>query len=318
MQKNRIQYQKGLSLSEFLKEYGTDDVCFAALATLRWPSGFVCPGCGGTKHCVINRGKLFQCNGCRKQVSLMAGTVFHSTKLPLSKWFLAFYLMTQSKSGISQLELARQLGVSANTGAMVYHKIAQTMLERDSGQKLGGDVEIDDAYWGGKRKGGKRGRGSAGKTPFVAAVEKNKDGHPQRMKLQVVGGFKKSELARWAAHHLQPGTQVASDGLRCFTAFAEAGFPHRPTVVGNSHDKAKAAPFNWVNTILGNLKTALAGVFHTLSEKHLPRHLAPFQYRFNRRFVLKDMIPRLAYAAIRTQPMPGRLLKLAEPLPPAK
>jgi transposase-like protein len=193
---------------------------------------------------------------------------------------------------------------------MVYHKLAQAMLERDSGKPLSGKVEMHDAYWGGKRKG-KRGRGSAGKTPFVAAVEKNADGHPQSIKLQVVSGIKKSELERWAKQHLQPDAAVVSDGLHCFKAVTEAGRAHEATIGGDSRDSARTAAFNWVNTILGNLKTALAGVFHTVSKEHLPRHLATFQYRFNRRCILKDMIPRLAYVALRTPPMPQRLLKLA-------
>ena len=194
---------------------------------------------------------------------------------------------------------------------MMYHKIAQTMLERDTRIPLSGDIEIDDAYWGGKKKG-KRGRGSPNKTPFVAAVEKTKDNKPNRIKLQVVKGFKTTELEKWAKSHLTSDAKVLSDGLSCFNGIKNAGYEHSSIVVGNSKDAKKTAPFNWVNIILGNLKTALAGTFHKLSSKHLPRHLATFQYRFNRRYNLEDMIPRLSYVALRTTPMPARLLKLAE------
>ena len=311
MSKSSIQFQKGLSLNAFLENYGTEEQCFEELLSLRWPKGFKCTKCGGTAFCRLKRHKLFQCNSCRTQISLTSGTIFHSTKLSLQKWFLALYLMTQGKKGISQIELGRQIGVSTNTAAMLYHKIAQTMLERDASKPLSGDVEIDDAYWGGKKKG-KRGRGSPNKTPFVAAVEKTSDGRPNRMKLQVVSGFRKVELKKWAKSHLAEGSKVLSDGLACFSGIKDAGYEHSFIVVGNSKDEKKTAPFNWVNTILGNLKTALAGTFHKLSSKHLPRHLATFQYRFNRRYKLEDMIPRLAYVAMRTVPMPKRLLKLAE------
>jgi len=311
MCKNKVQFQKGLSLEEFLDKYGTQEQCFEALVAMRWRDGFECPKCGGTHFCRINRGKMFQCNKCHSQNSVTAGTIFHSTKLPLTKWFLAIYLITQGKSGISQLELARQIGVSANTGAMLYHKIGQVMLERDSSKKISGKVEIDDAYWGGK-KAGKRGRGSKNKIPFIAAVEKNKDGHPTRIKLQVVSGFTKSELKKWSEAHLDDGTSVISDGLNCFKSIGEAGYNHSSVIVGDSRNKSKTVSFNWVNTILGNLKTSLAGTFHKLSKEHLPRHLAIVQYRFNRRFVLGDMIERLTYVSLRTPPMPRRLLKLAE------
>lgn len=312
MKKNKIQFQKGLGLADFLKNYGTEEQCFEALVKLRWPKGFECPKCGGKAHCRLKQRALFQCNACNTQTSITAGTIYHSTKLPLTKWFLAMYLMTQNKNGISQLELARQLGVSANTGAMVYHKLAQVMLERDNQQPLSTTVEIDDAYWGGKKKG-KRGRGSENKTSFLAAVEKNSAGRPLRIKLSVVSGFKKKELKRWSEKHLASGTKVLSDGLFCFAGIKEAGFDHTSVTVGNSRDPVKTAPFNWVNTVLGNLKSALAGTYHKLSSDHLPRHLAAFQYRFNRRFVLEDMINRLAFVSLRTVPMPGRLLKIAEP-----
>jgi transposase-like protein len=312
MSKNKIQFQKGLSLPEFLKDYGTEEQCFKALLNLRWPEGFVCPKCQCKAYCRLkNRKFLFQCNACRTQTSITAGTIYHSTKLPLTKWLLATYLMTQSKSGISQLELARQLGVSANTGAMVYHKLAQVMMERDSQKPLTGNIEMDDAYWGGKKQG-KRGRGSDNKTPFVAAVEKNADNHPISIKLSVVSGFKKKSLKQWAERHLAPDSTVVSDGLHCFRGIKEAGFTHKVVIVGNSKDPKKTSPFNWVNTILGNLKSALSGIYHKLSSAHLPRHLAAFQYRFNRRFVLGDMINRLAFASLRTVPMPGRLLKIAD------
>jgi transposase-like protein len=312
MKKNKIQFQKGLSLSEFLKDYGTEEQCLKAMIKLRWPEGFMCPRCQYKSYCHIkSRRSLFQCNACKSQHSVTAGTIYHATKLPLTTWFLAIYLMTQSKSGISQLELARQLGVSANTGAMVYHKLAQVMMERDTKKPLSGNVEIDDAYWGGRKKG-KRGRGSENKTPFVAAVEKNTDNRPVYIKLSVVSGFKKKELKRWSQKHLAPGTTAVSDGLGCFAGIKEAGFNHSVVIVGNSRDPKKSAPFNWVNTILGNLKSALSGIYHKLSSTHLTRHLATFQYRFNRRFVLGDMINRLAFVSLRTLPMPGRLLKLAD------
>jgi hypothetical protein len=311
MSKNKVQFQKGLSLTTFLKEYGTEDQCFQALVTLRWPNGFQCPKCECNAHCLLKNRPLFQCNACRGQTSITAGTIYNSTKLPLTKWFLAIYLITQSKNGISQLALARQVGVAPNTGAMLYHKLAQVMKERDEEKPLSSNVEIDDAYWGGKKKG-KRGRGSENKIPFLAAVEKDEMGHPVSIKLNVVSGFKKDELKRWSTKHLATGANVVSDGLKCFVGIKEAGFTHSAVIVGNSRDPLKTAPFNWVNTVLGNLKSALAGTYHKISSAHLPRHLATFQYRFNRRFVLGDMIKRLAFVSLRAFPMPGRLLKLAE------
>ena len=312
MARNRIQFQKGYSLVQFMDEYATEDKCREALFRWRWPNGFVCPRCEHTGHCLVQSRALYQCSGCRHQVSLTAGSIFANTKLSLRTWFLAMYLMTQTKNGISALELSRQLSVSYNTAWKVKHKLMQVMKERDDTRPLGGWVQLDDAYWGGERRGGKRGRGAPGKTPFVAAVELNREGRPMRMRLSRVGGFRSEEIEAWARCHLEPGTIVVSDGLACFGAVQCAGCFHQPFVTGGGPASVEHPQFTWVNTILGNIKRSLHGTYHRLSSKHLPRYLAEFSYRFNRRFSLREMFPRLAFVALRTAPMPYRVLKLAE------
>jgi transposase-like protein len=151
MPKNEVQFQRGMSLSDFLAQYGSEAQCEQALFAWRWPQGFVCPECGHAGHCVLGRG-LYQCHRCRHQTSLTAGTLFACTKLPLTKWLLAIYLLTQSKSGISAMDLARRLGVGYNSAWLMKHKLIQAMLEREQGRKLTGIVQMDDAYWGGRRR----------------------------------------------------------------------------------------------------------------------------------------------------------------------
>src|SRR5262249_24759390 len=104
---------------------------------------------------------------CRRQISLIAGTIFAATKAPLCTWFRAMYHLTQSKGGISSIELGRRLGVTQTTAWKIKHKLMQVMMERDAAKRLTGRIEVDDAYLGGERNGGKRGRGSPGKTPIV-------------------------------------------------------------------------------------------------------------------------------------------------------
>lgn len=111
---------------------------------------------------------------------------------------------------------------------------------------------------------------------------------------------------------LEPGSHVVSDGLNCFSAIAKAGCKHEFHVVGGGKRAVEHPAFNWVNTLLGNVKNSLRGTYHALRVKHIPRYLAEFQYRFNRRFDLESMVPRLAHIAVRTPPMPARLLTLAE------
>jgi transposase-like protein len=203
MAKNKIQFQKGMSLANFMQQYGTEAKCSDALFKLRWPDGFSCPYCGNATYCVIRKRNLFQCNRCHSQTSLTAGTIFHSTNLPLSTWFLTMFLMTQSKNGISLMELSRHIGTSYNAAWRIKHKLMQAMLERDSKKSISGYITIDDAYLGGKKKPGKRGRGAQGKTAFVAAVESH-DNKPYLVKLSKVNGFRSREIRRWSGHHLKP------------------------------------------------------------------------------------------------------------------
>ena len=312
--RNPVQFQKGLSLGAFLAAYGTEERCHAALVALRWPNGFVCPRCGGRKHGVIGPRRLFQCSACRYQASVKAGTVFAASKLELTKWFLAIYLMTQSKNDIAALELMRQLGVKYDTAWLVKQKLMAAMLERNRQRLLAGEVQIDDAYLGGEMKraeGGKRGRGSPNKLPFVAAVA-TRDGRPVAVHLRRVEGFTKEQIGCYAKAGLAPGAAVVSDGLHCFAAIAEAGFAHTVIKTGGGPRRPAEPAFACVNTVLGNVKSAITGTCRALGARHSARYLAAYEYRFNRRVDLKSMIPRLAYVALSQRPSPYRTLVPAE------
>jgi transposase-like protein len=148
MAQNRVQYQKGLSMPEFFDRFGSVQQCEERFRVWRWPSGFVCPRCEQTWHSKFWRHDrlCFQCGSCRYQCSLVSGTIFESSNLPLPRWFLAMHLMTQAKNNVSALELKRHLGVSYPTAWLLKHKIMQVMVLREAQRQLTGRVEIDDAY----------------------------------------------------------------------------------------------------------------------------------------------------------------------------
>ena len=312
MAKNMVQFQAGMSLPTFLEKFGDEAKCKAALAAWRWPTGFKCPKCSHDKACQVRSGTLYQCHRCHSQTSLTAGTLFQNTRLPLRTWFLAIYLLTQSKTGLSALELKRHIGVSYNTAWLLKHKLMQAMKERDDQRPLEGFVQIDDAYWGGERHGRGTGRGTGGKTPFVAAVSCAEDGRPQAMRMTVVDGFRTDALVSWSQRHVATGTHVMSDGLRCFRAVSLVGCTHDAKTVGSGPPAPDDKHLNWVNTMLGNVKNALHGTYHAMNPKHLPRYLAEFCYRFNRRFRLDALVERLARVALVTAPLPYRLATMAE------
>ena len=295
---------RGLSDAAFRAAYGTEAQCRSALERLRWPGGFECPSCGHGGHCFLEQRRLYQCNRCKKQVSLTAGTIFHSTKLPLTVWFAAIHLVVTAKNGISSVELGRRLGVKQQTAWTMKQKIMAVMARREADTRLDGRVEMDDAYLGGVRSGGKRGRGAPGKTPFVAAVSTGSKGRPRKVKLVPVKGFRKREIARGARGWLAPGTEVVTDALGCWSALDGIAASHRAIRTGSGRKAARMAPFKWVNTTLGNIKSAIAGTYRKLGPDHAGRYLASFAWRYNRRYQLKSMIPRFIHAAARTEPIP--------------
>ncbi len=314
MTMNRIQFQPGLSLPDFLRDFGSEAQCEQASETARWPQGFRCPRCTGQAHYVVRDGarKVFQCAACRHQVSLIAGTLLQGTKLPLTTWFLAIYLISQAKTGLSALALKRQLGVSYPTAWLIEHKLMQAMADREARYVLAGKVQVDDGYLGGERVGGKAGRGSENKVPFIAAVSLTPEDRPLRVQMTPIAGFTLKAVGTWAKDHLTAGSVVFSDGLACFGAVTEAGCSHLPTVIAGR--KPKDVPqFKWINTILGNLKTSLSGCHHAFNfQKYATRYLAAFCYRFNRRFDLRTLHQRLMIAVTTSSPHPLRLIRSAD------
>lgn len=314
MPMNRVQFQPGLSMKAFLQRYGSDEQCEAALLQARWPDGFVCPNCGG-RHAsrFLREGRQYwQCSTCRRQTSLLSGTVFAASKLPLTVWFLAMHLLTQAKNNVSALELRRHLGVCYRTAWLIKHKLIEVMTQREAARRLEGRVEMDDAYLGGQRTGGKAGRGSENKVPLVAAVQTTPDGKPVVMCLNIQP-FTKDAVAAFARNHLSARCEVVSDGLWCFEAVTAVGATHRRTVTGGGVHSVSLPQFKAVNTALSNLKTAISGTYHAFDfRKYGHRYLAEAQYRFNRRFDLSVILRRLLRAAALTPKQPERLIRLAE------
>jgi transposase-like protein len=310
MPMNRVQFQHGMSMSEFFDTYGSEAQCAAALALQRWPMGFRCPRCAGSDHYLVSHGvrQLYQCQACRHQASLTAGTLLDSTKLPLRTWFLAMYLVSQAKTGLSALALMRSLGTSYRTAWLIHQKLMCAMAQRDSETPLTGAVQLDDAYLGGERPG-VGGRGSPNKVPIVAAVSTDDAGHPMRVKVNTVTGFTTKAITDWARAHLAPGCDVRSDGLNCFAGVIDAGCAHSYIVVANR--KPRDLPqFTWVNTVLGNLKTMINGAHKSFKfSKYASHYLGAFCYRFNRRFNLLQLINDLTGHAATSPPIRERVIR---------
>ena len=278
MAMNRVQFQRGLSMAEFLDRYGSEDKCEAALFAARWPQGWRCPVCECPWYSSFMREgrRYWQCSAHRHQSTLISGTIFEATKLALTRWFLAMHLLTQCKNNVSALELMRHLGVCYKSALLMKHKLMELMRLREDSRQLDGRVEIDDAYLGGERPGGKTGRGSENKVPFITAVQTTPDGQPQLVCFSRQP-FTSEEVAVFAAKSLAPSATVVSDGLWCFGGVKIVGAEHERIVTGGGAASVKLPQLKAVNTVLSNLKTALSGTYHAFNFAKL--NLARFSGR---------------------------------------
>jgi transposase-like protein len=315
MARNPIQFGKGLSLSEFQEHYGTEEQCREAILAWRWPTGFVCPACGCRKHAIVGKRRLYLCHGCRKQTSVIAGTVFENSLLPLIKWFQAMWLITQSKNSISTLELSRQIGVKWDTAWRLRQKLASVIADVEARRSFQGRIEMDDAVLGGERSevdGGKRGRGGANKVPFVVAVETTAEGRPRRVLIHLVERHDSAAIEAMARDHFVAGTHVVSDGLGCFRAVTRGGATHTPIVSAREPQQPEKIPaLKWVNTLLGNLKTAITGTHKSIRRPYVQRYFTEFQFRFNGRHDLPGLFTTLLAAAAGGQPRTHAAIRLA-------
>jgi hypothetical protein len=223
------------------------------------------------------------------------------------------FFLTQNKNNVAILELRRLIGISYRAAWRLKHKLMQVMYEREQTTVLSERIEVDDAYLGGELPGGKVGRGSENKVPFIAAVQTNKQGHPLYAVFSTVKSFCREEVELWARRSLVPSSLVVSDGLWCFQAVEAAGCFHQREVVGKERKSTSMECFRWINTVLGNLKNAITGTYHAFDfDKYAHRYLGEFQYRFNRRFDLSGMFKRLVKATAKAGKIPEQKLRLAE------
>jgi transposase-like protein len=289
-----------MSLLDWQKRFGTERACAAAIAKYRWPNGFICRKCGHDSAYYITTRKVYQCSRCRHQVSVTAGTLFHSTNLPLVKWFWAIYLTAADKGGISALRLSKHIGVSWPTARNVLKKIRTAMVHRDSMYRLFHElIELDDAYVGGKRPG-KRGRGAKGKKPIVVAVE-NKGKRAGFIAMEAVETVSGKEIKDFVERHIKEGQQVRTDAFHAMNIINEA----------YQHDKKVTPPqeascwLRLVHIVIGNLKKFLNGTYHGVSHQYLQEYLDEFCYRFNRRFWESELPLRLLNACLTHAPARG-------------
>lgn len=278
-------------LIEFFQIYPSETACFQALIASRWPDGFCCPDCGGTKAYWVKRGSLFECARCRQQTSPTAGTIFHKTKTSLQKWFLAIYFLSATKKAMSASELARQLRVAYPTAWAIRRKIVHAMTRRQGELMLRGRVELDETLLGGYESG-RPGRSSEHKAVIAVAAERTLNNKGcRRTHMRVIPDAGETSLIAVATTTIVPGSTVLTDGWTSYRGLLKNGYRHRPKVLGIPANASKVLP--WAHVMVANFKRWILDIFHGVSNKHLQAYLDEFCYRLNRRWQRTDIFRRV-------------------------
>src|SRR4051794_18393240 len=306
-------------MPSFVARFGSDEQCREYLFKARWPDGFRCTACGHDDAYALRTKIVYECVACRKQHSLLAGTIFEQTKTGLTKWFLAIYLVTSSKGGIAATELRRQLGLGSYQTAWTWlHKIRKAMI-RPRRSPLARRVEADETYLGGPRPG-KPGRGAAGKTLVAGAVEAGR-GEARgrrlgRLRLAILADASAASLKGFlAAHVAQPAT-AATDCWRGYLGLPAAGYDHEPVNLSASRGDATLR-LPAIHLVFGLAKRWLLGTHHgAVGEKHLAAYLDEYVFRFNRRTanLVSHGFARLIEHAVQIRPTTYRAI-VAAPTP---
>jgi transposase-like protein len=300
-------------LPSFLARFGTDEQCRDHLIRARWPDGLRCAGCGHDHGHLLRARLASECAACGKQHSYMAGTIFEQTKTGLARWFLAIWLVTSSKGGISAMELQRQMGFGSYQTAWSWlHKIRRAMVAPGRAP-LAGRVEADETLIGGAEPG-KPGRGAAGKTVVAGAVEagrgKGRRRRLGRLRMQAVPDASADSLEGFVARNVAKPTAITTDGWKGYAGLAAKGFDHEPIDLNRSWGDA-ALRLPGIHLVFGLARRWLLGTHHgAVSTKHLQAYLDEYVFRFNRRTAksIAHRFARLVEHAVLTPPAPYRTI----------
>ncbi len=292
---------KEINLVSLLDRYNTDDRCRDALEAIRWPSGVACLRCGDTSVSEITTRNVWACGGCDYRFSVTAGTIMHRSHLPLRKWFLAIYLMCESKKGMSANQLKRSLGVQYKTAWHLCHRIREAMgNDPFTGPTLVGVVEMDQTMIGGKAKGK---NWQDNKTWVAGAIERG-----GKVRIERIPNIKKGTIHDFVRRNISDEAEaIYTDELRSHVGLETDTRKHESVnhskeewVVGDVHT-------NSVEGVWSLFKRSIVGSFHKMSVKHMDRYLEELEWRFNNRgnpYMFRDALRRIMH----TSPLEYRTL----------
>ncbi|MCW3085834.1 MAG: family transposase [Bacteroidetes bacterium] len=264
----------------FVEKFPDELSCRKYLENQLWKNGPVCPHCKHKKVYKYKDGRLYKCASktCRKQFQVTTGTIYQDSNIKLRKWFLALYLISTHKKGISSVQLGKQLGITQRAAWYMAHKIRYMLQNKTAFRPLSNVVEVDETYVGGKFKGGKRGRGSENKTPVFGMLERK-----GKLIIMVVPNTRRVTLQPIILQNVAKGTQIMSDEWWAYTKLSSHGYKHgvvkhkaKEYVRGDIHSNSLEGAWSL-------LKRSIRGIYHRPSREHLDKYCAEFQFKYNTR-----------------------------------
>jgi len=278
------------NLADLMEHFPTDEECRTTLEELRWPDGVRCSRCNGEKNYRTNR-EQFYCDSCTYQFSVLSGTIFHDTHLPLRKWFMTIFLIVESKKGVSANQIKRTIGVSYKTAWYLCHRIRAAMTEL-APEKLNGTVEVDETFVGGKGRGQSTGRGTLNKTLVAGIIQRGGD-----VRMSVIPRADKKTLKAFIDRFADGTTkEIMTDEWLGYRSLGDHNTKHytinhtkKQYVRGRVHT-------NTIENVWSLLKRSIVGSYHKVSKKHLDAYLDELEWRFNNRdnpYLFRDTLIKL-------------------------
>jgi transposase-like protein len=298
MASRRPTFQQEVSLVDLISEFGSEDRCRAYLEALRWPQGVRCIRCGSAKISRIKARDQFHCDGCTYQFSVRAGTIFHDSHLPLWKWFLAVYVMGESKKGVSANQLKRMLDVSYKTAWYLCHRIRAALAELEP-EPLSGIVEADETYHGNPpMRFGRRAPGRAvgnNKTAVIGAVERG-----GRVRLKVSDRVNRQALHEFLRAVVADDAEaIYTDDYQAYIGIADLNTRHETVTHSKKEWVQGDVHTQTMEDVWSLFKRSVIGSYHHLSVKHLQAYLDELAFRYNNRenaYLFRDTLLRLVEA----------------------
>jgi transposase-like protein len=267
------------SLFDFQNHFPDEATCIKELAKARWGDTVTCLHCGSSRKIyTIKQGKMFKCADCRKPFSVRVGTIFEDSALPLQKWFMALWLISSHKKGISSIQLGKDIGVTQKTAWFMLHRIRYAMRTPEFKAPLKGTVEVDETYVGGKTHGQGRGYMQPNKQAVFGMVQRNGD-----VRAESIPHADGKTLKPIIEENVDKSSTIMSDEFGGYKDLADKFEAHYIVIHSKKQYVDGASHTNNIECFWSMLKRGIYGIYHHVSKKHIDKYIDEFEYRYNTR-----------------------------------